>query len=367
MLMYGVRGQWNMALSIGGKDFPADTSNVKELFWFETIHQNLPSLNLTIVDKTGAFTNIASAGDGVPIDITLGDGDTSGETTAQFNIQGSPQVTKGSGYNLVKINAVLNNVPYMRSIATGLMEGSSSKVLQQLAGVAGLQFDGDSTADDMVWLPNNKTIAGFVRHVANHGWVGEGSCMMAAVTDQAKLLYKNIMAPKFAGDVLGLGGNISIHDWSATSNGMLTNNNRGYGSTSFGFDIEGKLKELGKISFDMFSNFLPVSQGNIDALGKLGGRLDNLIRTAGNTHEKYQEAAHQNQRIRALFSTDLNALVSQHTSSELLQAVQAIPPDWSTDKPSAAFTGQYILTARTKTITRSRYEERCTLTTSGGS
>lgn len=356
-----------MALSIGGKDFPADTSNIKEIFWFESIHQNLPSLNMTLVDKTGTFTNIASAGDGVPIEITMGDGGISGETSAKFNIQGAPQISKGSGYNLVKINAVLDNVPYMRSIATGLMEGSSSTVLQQLAGRVGLQFDGDSTADDMVWLPNNKTIAGFVRHVANHGWVSEGSCMMAAVTDQAKLLYKNIMSPRSAKDVFGLGGNIPIHDWSATSNGMLTNNNRGYGSTSFGFDIEGKVKELGKISFNMFSNFLPVSQANIDALGKLGGRLDNLIRTAGNTHEKYQEAAHQNQRIRALFSTDLNALVSQHTSAELLEAVNAIPQDWSTSKPSPSVTGQYILTARTKTLTRSRYEERCTLTTSGGS
>jgi len=367
MRMEGVKGQWNMALSIGGRDYPANPTTVKELFWFESIHQNLPSLSLKIQDTDGSFTTISSAGDGVPIEITLGDGDFSGETTARFNIQGPPQITHGAGYNEIKINAVLDVMPYMRKVATGLMEGSSSSVLAQLASQVGLSFEGDTTSDQMVWLPNNKTIAGFVRHVANHGWVSDGSCMVTAVTDQGKLLYKNIMAPQYSGETFGYGGQRTIVDWDATSNAMVTNHNRGYGSTSFGFDAEGVLKEIGKITFNMFSGFLGLSEANVNSLGDLGGRLDSLVRTAGNSHEKYAEAMHQNKRLRAMFSTDLNVLVAEHTDSQLLQGVHATPIDFTTLKPSPTLTGPYILTSRTKSLVRSKYIERMTFTTSGTS
>lgn len=367
-VQFGVKNQWNLALNIGGKDFPADTSNVQQLLWYENIHQNLPTLNLTLVDKTGVFSNITAAGDGVKIEATIGDGEARGETSGVFSIQGPPQISHGSGYNVIKLNAVLDYVPYQRSIASGLLEGTSSQVIAQLASKVGLKFSGDDTADSMVWLPTNKTIASFIRHVSNHGWADAGSLMMAAITDQGKLLYKNVMQAKMSKETFGVAGNqdLQIIDWQASSNGMITNNNRGYGSTSFGFDIEGNVKELGKITFNMVSNILPIAAASVEAIGTLGGRLDSLIRSAGNTHEKYEEAAHQNQRLRALFSSDLNILTHAHTATELLQSAFASPIDWSTGKPNAALTGNYILSGRTKTITRSRYEERLVLTGMGG-
>ncbi|QXV74129.1 hypothetical protein [Rhizobium phage RHEph12] len=55
MFMQGVKNQWNMALTIGGKDFKADPSTVRQCLWFENIHQHLPTLNLELIDVNGDF------------------------------------------------------------------------------------------------------------------------------------------------------------------------------------------------------------------------------------------------------------------------------------------------------------------------
>lgn len=369
MYMQGVKGQWNMALNIGGKDFKADPTTVRQCLWFENIHQHLPTLNLELIDVTGDFSTIVAAGDGVPIDITLGDGDKAGENSASFNIMGAPSISHGQGYNLIKLNAVLNNVPFLRKVVTGLYEGPSNQVLQKVAGEVGLQFEGDSTGDAMVWLPNNKTLAGFVRSVANHGWVGAGSCMMLGVTSASKLLYKNVMQPAKSNETFGYlaDSHVQIVDWDATSNGLLMNNNRGYGSTSVGYGMDGVLKELNKITFNLFSSFLSISTKNLDSIGPIGGRLDNLIRPAGNTHEKYYDARHQNQRIRSTFSNDLNMLIDQVSYTQLLSEALAIPIDFSKVSPNQSLTGPYILTARTRCLTRSKYCERLVGTSQGQS
>ena len=364
-MMLGVSGQWNMELIIGGKPFPANPTTVKEFFWFENIHQNLPSLNMTIADVDGTFTTIAAAGDGVPIEVVLGDGDKSGQTAARFNIQGQPQIKHGAGYNEIKMNAVLDAVPFMRSIASGLMEGTSSTVIAQLASQVGLTFLGDSTSDAMVWLPSNKTIASYVRDVASRGWVGPGSCMVTAVTDQRELIYRNIMQPNGGQESFGIGAAIPILSWEATSNAMLTNNNRGYGVTAIGFDEQGVVKELNKITFNMFSGFLPISQTNLGAIGQLGGRIDSIIRSAGNTHEKYEEAKHQNARLRDTFSTDLHIMTDMVSRSKLLDMVVAMPQDFTKKEINRVVAGPYLITARTRCLTRSKYTERLTLTSQG--
>lgn len=366
--MFGVKNQWNMDLSIGGKSFPSNTTTVRTCLWFENIHQNLPSLSLELVDESGDFSTIASAGDGVPIDITLGDGGKSGETSANFVILGAPQISRGQGTNLIKINAVLDHVNYLRSIVSGLYEGTSGAVLQKIAGSVGLTYKGDSSSDAQVWLPNNKTLSSFVRSVAMHGWAGAGSCFIPAVTSARELVYRNIMQPTSEGEIFGYeDGHVIILDWDATSNAMVTNNNGGYGSTSVGFDPTGTLTELNKITFNLFSSVLGVSSKNIEAIGQLGGRIDGIIRSAGNTHENYEQAKHQNARIRSTFSADMNMLIADVSRTTLLSQLTAIPLDYSRRQPNQSLSGPYILTSRTRCLTRSKYAERLVATSQGAS
>ncbi|QXV74128.1 hypothetical protein [Rhizobium phage RHEph12] len=226
----------------------------------------------------------------MPVDITLGDGDRAGENSASFNIMGAPSITHGQGYNVIKLNAVLNNVPFLRRVVTGLYEGPSNQVLQKIAGEVGLKFQGDPTGDAMVWLPNNKTLAGFVRSVVNHGWVGAGSCMMVAVNSASEMLYRNVMQPQSSNETFGYleDGHVQIVDWDATSSGLMMNNNRGYGSTSVGYGMDGVLKELNKITFNLFSSFLSISTKNSTPSARLAvastiSSVRQVIRTRNTT------------------------------------------------------------------------------------
>lgn len=368
-MMYGVKNQWNASLSIGGKFYPINPSTVPTIQWFENIHQHLPSLNLVLMDKDGTFGSIASTGDGVPIEITLGDGGRSGETSSRFNIQGQPQITHGRGYNLLHINAVLDAVPFLRRVVSGLYEGSSSATLAKVAGQVGLGFSGVSTSDSQVWLPNNKTLAGFVRSVAQHGWIGQGRAVVPAVTDQFKLIYRDITNPLSSGETFasreGGRGVHTILDWEASSLAAQANHNRGYGSTSSFFGADGIFKEFNKVAMTLFNNFLGASSINIDAIGQLGGRLDNMIRPAGNTHEKYEEALHENRRVRSLYASDLKVVTCTASRSELLSKVAASPHNWGSGQSNQSLSGEYILTSRTRSIVRSKYVEMNVLTTSG--
>lgn len=369
---YGVEGLWNCALAIGGQEYPATTTNIVELLWFESVHQSLPSLNLTIKDWDESFAKIASVGDGVKIDITLGDGK-GGETSATFNIQGPPQITPGNGYNTVKMNAVLDAIEYNRKIPQGLYEGTSNDAISKLAGEAGLTpVTPTSTNDSQVWLPNNNSIVNFVKSIAQHAYAGDSSAMTVGVTDQRQLIFgdANDLINQSTGVTLGYDesqGHIIIQDWNGTSSGMVANNFKSYGATTAFWTPEGILSELNKVTATLFgTNLFSFSSQNSDRIGDMGTRVDMQPRPAGNTHDKYNEAAHINTRTRSMWNVDFNCTTYQYTGIQLLSGVDVAPYRYGLPGQSEIFTGRMLLTAKTKALFNSKYVERLTLTTNGG-
>lgn len=373
--MAGVKDQWELDFSVGGYRYPAPSpESVPELNWFESVHQSMPTLNMTVKDYTGELSEAAAAGDGTLINITLGDG-TGRVTSATFNIQGSPSIDSGRGYYLVKMNAALDAIAYNRSIPVGLYEGTSASVISRLAGEAGLSAITTGTSDNQVWLPSGKTMAEWVKSIAGHGYAGATSAMVIGVTDQRQLVYGDLNTLMQSGSsIFGPLNNASyipINDWSVTSNGMVGNNLRGYGSTSVEVTPEGIVKELSKISSILLgSHGFLAGLKNIAAVGGLGGRLDLKPVSAGNTHEKYREAVHQNARNRSLFSLDMNILTHIVSGVRLLSGVTVLPPNKAFSNHGGkeimeAFSGRYLVTAKTKCLTNAKYAERVTCTTNG--
>ena len=370
MTTFGVEGQWEASLLIGGMPFPINPSTVPTLNLISTVHQNLPSLQLTLMDTEGEFAKILAQGDGTPIALTLGDGK-SGITTADLIIQGNPHIKHGASAFVCTISAVANAVSYMRKIPKGPYEGTANGAIKKLASEAGLSFQGDSTADKQVWLPNGKPIAGMVKNIMHHAWNGDSSAFVNAVTPEKKLILKDLGALKGASGEMfgGPDAQIPMLDWQVVSKGGAANHNRGGGSTSVGFDSEGVVKELNKVPVKLLSNSLGLGAATAAALGDLGGKIDSIVRSAGNTHEKFHEAVHQGTRIRSQFNLDLIVLSDIHSGAELLSVVGAVPPSFSAKKigPMPEFSGSFVVSAKTQSLTRSRYFERITLTTQGGS
>ena len=362
----GVTGQWNCGLSIGGAPFAATTSNVVALNVIETIHQNLPSLQLTIKDATGQLQEAAASGDGTPIILTLGDGNKLGSTTSQWSIQGDPDIKPGSSHYVVQLRAMLDAVPFSRSISTGLFEGTANSVLGQVAAKAGLSFKGDSTSDKQVWLPNNKTLAGFAKHIVGHAYAGKQSGFVSGVTENKQLRLLNLSTAKAGGKVFSVTpGTIPIRGYEIKSKGAWGNHNRAAGATSSTWTKEGVLTELNKITQKRFSSNFGFSPAFAKSIGELGGRLDTMIRDAGNVHEKFIDARHQNSRIRDMFTCDLIIFTDVHSGVNILDTVTAYPPSLVADTFNLPYCGNYVVTAKTRSLVDPSYVERITLTTTG--
>jgi hypothetical protein len=363
--MHGIKDQYNMSMNIGGVDYPCMASNIENISVFENYATNLPTLNITIMDDSGIFVESTAGGDGTPIQLVFGDGGREGESSSSWVITGNPEISHAKGYYRIKINAVLNNIAYMRKIANGLYEGSSNTALSKLAGEAGLKFNGDSASDSQVWLPNNKTLAGFARMIAGHAYGGSQSVYALGVTIDGELRFKDLSKIQGGKQIGGQG--LQILSWDITSKGAIGNHNRAAGSTSAGYKPDGVLKELKEVSTTLGNGKLSFSSFFKGAIGDFGGKLDKLPRDSGNSHEKYQEARYQNSRLRAMYSLDLHVLVNTFSGLNVLSGANINLPDIITSPNSTgvnkSYSGNYIVSAKTTTLINSSYYERITFTT----
>lgn len=362
--MPSLQDAWEIDLTIGGEPFSASPSTVPQCNIITTVHQNLPSLQLTIHDADGKFTDTLAGGDGTTLDLALGDG-RGGIESATWSIQGEPQIEHGRNYYKTSVNCVLDKVGYMRRIVSGLNEGSSSEAIKKVAEEVGLKFDGDSSSDKQVWLPNNKTIAGFVKHLAGHAYKNEGSAFVHGITEGGTLKFKDLSGLLGGGTRVGVGG-IPMLTYSVLSKGAIGNHNRAAGSTTAVFKPDGVLDELNKIPALKFSNNMSFGSATQAAIGALGGKLDHAIRDAGNTHENFIKARHQNSRIRSTFTLDLHGLFDLYTGLNLLDPAEVVPLSITEGEAiNTKFAGNYIVTAKTRSLTNAQYNERITFTTQG--
>lgn len=367
--MEGIKNQYNIDLRIGGKKIIATHSNVLNLNTIENQAMHLPTIQMSIQDDDGELAAIVRSGTDVPIELTFGDGGKSGEQTATWLIQGQPSLEHSKGTYIVHMEGMLDKVQYARKIVSGLYEGNASDVISKIAGEVGLTFKGDSSNDSQVWLPNNKSLAGYATHVVNRAYAGATSVFAKAVNEGSELLMKDLSKLTNGGTVFGLGdGAIPILTYSSSSMASLANHTRAAGSHSSGYDPEGVFQELTKVTATFVGNTLGFSESFQSSIGDLGGRLDTIIRDAGNVHAKYQEALHQNKRLRSMLSHDLQIVIDNFSGTSILEGATAIPPSFLTtmrDSVNKTLAGNYIVSTKTRSLQGSQYFEKLTLTNQG--
>jgi hypothetical protein len=362
--MQGVEGQWSGEMIIGGYEIPLNPSVLTEFNIFNSIHQNLPSLSATFKDDGAVMIGKLGISDGTDITVRVGDGKNGDSGTMIFKVVGDVQSKAGYSSEIISLNAVLDNIPYMRKIITGSVKGSSGDAISKAASMANLSVDLDSTNDSMVWLPNNKPLAAFVKHVAERGWASDSSCMLTAVTDEAVLRYKDLDSIIRGGASVQYGADgIDVLQYEITSKSHVANNIAGYGSTSVNLQGDGKFKELSKVAMRLLGNNTAAGVAIVESLGSLGGRIETRALDAGNTHEKWAEAQHQNRRIKSNFAFDVNILIDTLTAeSKLLNMGDLKIYSKATENILDSVTGSYIVTSKVRTLTNNRYFEKLTLT-----
>lgn len=366
--MQGVEGQWSGGMIIGGYEIPLNPSVLTSFNLFNSIHQSLPSLDVTFKDDGAHIINSLGIGDGTPVSITLGDGKNGDTGSMSFKVVGDPQSKPGYSTEIVSFSAVLDHLPYMRKIISGSTKGTSGDAIAMAASQAGLKTEIDSTNDSMVWLPNNKPLAAFVRHVAERGWASATSCMLTGVTDGSLLRYKDLDKIISGGASVEYGVNgIPVLQHVITSKSHVQNNIAGYGSTSTTLMGDGSFKELAKIGMRMIGNRAAAGAEMSASLGSLGGRIETRPLDAGNTHDKWAEAQHQNRRIKSNFAFDVNILIDVLTDeSKILNGSDLMLYSKATGGILTSVTGSYIITSKVRSLMNNRYFEKLTLTAQSG-
>lgn len=363
--MQGVEGQWNGSLSVNGQEVSLHQKSLASLYVINSIHQNLPTLKLGFKDDTAMSVAGLGIGDGTQMNLVLGDG-TQNEMGATFSVAGDLRIMGSHSAELVELTGILDHLPWMRQIVSGVVQGPSSAAIAKVASQAGLIPDVHSTSDTQIWLPNNKPLASFARHVQERGWASATSCMMLAVMDSSKCRYFDIdrVGSGSSSKLFGQDGH-PVLKYQIDSKADLYNNSTGYGATSTNVTPEGIFKELGKIDVRMLGNKLSAGARSISALGALGGRIIPRALDIGNVHKMWNEAQHQNQRIRSLYSHDVHILSDKLSGVELLDLVDLNLLMHGNGQPLTTQNGSYIVTAYTRVLAANRYFEKITLTSQG--
>lgn len=361
--MQGIEGQWNGDVSIGGYSVPLHRNSLTSFYLFNTIHQHLPSLRMSFKDEGAQLISKLGLKDGDAITVTVGDGVEGSANNMNFRIMGDTKIQGSHSAEHVQISAVLDNIPWMRKIAQGSVKGTSSNAISKFAGDAGLKTQVHQTNDFQVWLPTNRPLASHAQHIAERGWSSATSCMMISVQDSGLMRYFNVDEIMGGGSFQSFGLNgIPILQHEVSSKSTLYNNSAGYGATSTIFDITGKFKELNSIDLKQFSANLPVSGIISGMLGSLGGRIMPKPINVGNVHKMWDEAIHQNRRIKDTYAHDVNIMVDTFSGVSLLDKVNLQLPISGSDGPSVALSGDYVVTAFTRVLTGTRYFEKIVLT-----
>jgi len=367
--MRGVDGHWGLEVTVGGRDLALDPSIINHFYIINNIHQQLPTINFSFKDSTGAHLD-SGMGDGAPITVSIGVPGKHMYDGLTFRMIGMPNVDPAGSINNIKINGIFDRLNFLKKVVDKPYIGTSATAIAQIAVEVGLIPDVDQTMDAMAWLPNRTSLAQYAQHIMERSYAGAANAMIMAVTDSGKLRFKglNQIIQGSVGKILAsdpLKGHPMLW-WGTDSKAPASNSVGGYGMTTIGQMLDGSVFEGNKVAATMMSGALSSISSVIQgAVGELGSRINVLAPLAGNTHDKWYEAIHQNQRVKSSYGFDMEVLTDLPAMLDLLDAPTVLPINQGTGELAKNYAGKYMVTALTRLITHNRYLEKIVLTAQG--
>lgn len=217
--------------------------------------------------------------------------------------------------------------------------GTSAEAIQKIAEECGLKYEGDTTNDKQAWLGFGDKNYVFARKIASRGWVDDKS-LMQLIYEPGRLIYRNIedhlnqpIKAKFSydakiGSVDNFNGN-AIRSHIITSDAVLGRNgilnlNGGYKQMLIEQD---SVKANGEQSIYKQVAIRTGNNAQVQLNGDISEKLENgrikpsIIKTE-NTHEKYNQAYHQNSRGFQLLGQGIVITTPLETDLQLLDTVE---------------------------------------------
>jgi hypothetical protein len=334
----------------------------------------MPSVYLSFTDTRKTTQNLGIFQDGVPISITIGDGNGGNPLTyafRQWNLKDGLVNTAG---NSATISGIADLVPWVAQNITKAFKGNASDVATQLAQQAGIALtDVTSTNDNQTWLPDGRTLGSFVRNLLDHAWIGASSTPHLALTSQQgqwMMRIKDIMQKGGATQTFsspGLNGttDVVVWDYRIITHGGPLNSYTNYGHKIVQEMLNGSVNVWQNFSFSPISSLSGINSGLQSAL--------QVVRTfyhppdGGNSHQNYAQALHSNRMGRSTFTVSLLLFTTQVSSIKLMDDIQVNLAN-NDGTTNAAYSGNYKVAGISRHMRQGGYYgEAITVTSQGTS
>lgn len=331
-------------IRIDGNPIPEAFNLINTIALTEGNGALFPACTIQFNDLSGYLKDQLNLVDGNQLSVTVGKQEANVSTvTRQYRLFGSraPSTPVGS---IIKIVGIYDAPAFTMSNARESFQGSSSQVLQEIAQLCKLEFDGPSvkTDDAQTWLNICKTRSAFVQDIARRGYIDPHSAMACTLTSLGVLKYKNLaevieQTPKFSilHNVLPGGDKGSVYlvkqARDSSTSGMV-NSWQNYGSTKIIHSLTGTNEVEDKLEVKTSGKYLAINQQVADTVHM--SRVDYAPLDCSNVHAKYERALYQNVRLLSLFCERQSILVTECTDVQLFDTVYYRQADADLMKPA---------------------------------
>ena len=368
---YGIADRVYLAVYIEGTELPfSETFTLNYVHLSASRNQVIPVAVISVTDSLGWLVQASLLKDGARIRVVVSN-NSEGSTQKEFTFrQSAVQETPAASGSKYVIEGYLDFPKYLMSSSRTPMQGTSSELLKEIATTAGLEFEGVGTNDSQTWNPQNRRLYAFASFIAAHGYGTDNSAMALAVDLSGKMIYRDITS--MDNSVLTLGfadftspGVAPVLGQTFKSMSGAGNQIAGYKLTTIDQDpiaTDGLLTQNSAVGTVINEPGDPARNKDLVSDGR-EGRVSFGPVDAGNAHENFIRARHQNQRVDALFTSVVPIVSGVLTDVKVLDTVNL---DVSNAKEAlgdrvAMYEGTYRVKSKVIYITPGRVVEKLTL------
>jgi len=358
-MSYIIPDRVEISIIFNDMNYPLNQFNVLNFLHIgSSIRMLVPTLKISVTDQSGMLGSGVLV-DGCSITVvlqSLGDGRSS---TYKFHLSNftSNNTPVGSQYTIYGYGYPPK---YFGGTTTEGIRGTSDYVLSQIAQACQLTYDGTTTNDAQLWMPQNRSYAVFALRTAEYGYADEQSLMKLAFCPEGILRYKNLnkisditlkcAQGKSDGDRF-----IIVDHRPSTSNGtsnLISGYNlarRRQGDTNPQQEIYDQLQ---------FTSDSKTPLIDVTTKEQIGRGLQSFTPIDfGNTNENYDRGFYQNRRYSALLSMGTDFLTTYVSSLLLLDKIDFSAEDANGNLDTTT-SGQYIITSKAIVAQGPNYYEK---------
>ncbi len=354
---YILENRLEVAIFVNGIEYDISAVNLLPSLHITTSARgSLPLLTMQLDDVRHQLDTIGMQ-DGIQLRVVISANGNSSRTYhfRKFN----HKKAQNTGYYTWTIFGYWDAPKFWNATTAETFQGTSSELLAHVASVCSMKYDGPTTSDAQLWLPQNMRYRAWAKDAAAHGYINDQSCMGLGVGLDGVMYYRDVnnlppptrTVKSFTPDAEAY---TAIETTLASGSGF-NNALTGYQNMRIAQSLVVDAETYSELNF---KSGVKSPQFNIplrDTLGRGAVRFGPI--DCGNVHPNYEKAQYQNQRYSNLYMLEQEILLMAPTELQLLECFNYSTQKENTD-PDVVNSGIYIVTSHSLYIQGANYAEK---------